>query len=243
MANTILTAIVHPVPVGSTEIEGLLLENGEYAIAQQQVASLFSVMATSAPEWLERNLGKGFQLWKVTTNRPKQAGKQNRAENALSLIDFEKLLRKLDRKGNEIARVFVDNLVGLSLRQLFADAFGEKFEKEERQKLLQSRQAGKIQRLSLTDGIKAYMQANGIENGSKWYGGCTQNTYLALFGMTKAALLKARGVEDSKTTPRDYMSYEELESLARFENHAAILMIKKGMEPLTAVKETKEFFS
>jgi hypothetical protein len=101
--SDILTAKVTMIPFGITEIEGLMLLNGGFAIALQQVATLFSVIPTSAPKWLKTNTDEGFQLFQVKTDRPKQDGKQNRAENAMSILDFEKLLARLDRKGNVVA--------------------------------------------------------------------------------------------------------------------------------------------
>jgi hypothetical protein len=231
------TATVTTVNIGHLEIEGLLLEDGSFGVAVPQICSIFQFDKIQASRDIKAILGNGFQFDKVrTTLHPK-------AVNVLQLSDFEKLLFELVLKGNQQAIEMSRDLVGLSLTQLFSDSFGIKFEQEERQKFLKSRQQGKLKRLLLTDGIKAYMQANGIKNGSKWYGGCTQNTYLALFGMTKTELIKSRDADDSKATPRDFMSYEELDSLANFENHAAILMIKQGLEPFTAVKQAKEFFS
>jgi hypothetical protein len=139
MATNILTATVAPVKIGCIEIEGLLLETHEFAIAQQQIATLFSVIPTSAPKWLKTRLGEGFQLFQVKTNR-NDGIRQNRAESALALHDFEKLLRKLDREGNKIAQGLVDDLVGLALHQLWADSFNIKFEQEERQLWLKHRQ-------------------------------------------------------------------------------------------------------
>jgi len=239
-----LTAKITTVKIGSIEIEGLMFEDGSYGIALQQIANMFSVLPKSVQKWVEARLGKGFQFFQCKTDRQKQAGKQNRAENTLTIIQFEKLLRKLDREGNVLAQSLVDDLVGLTLSQLFADAFEVKFEKEERQAYLIARQQGKIDRLKLTDGIKKYMESNEISNGSKWFGGCSQNTYLALFGMTKSALLKNRGVEDkADLTPRDYMSADELKKLAEFENFAAILMVKENTEPFKAVQKAKEFYN
>jgi hypothetical protein len=157
MATDILTATVTAVPFGNLEIEGLLLQTGEFAVAQQQVASLFQVIPTSAPKWLEYNLGKGYSLFQIKTNREKIEGKRVRStENALSLLDFEKLIVELTIKGNPIAANFTRQLVGLSLTQIFSDAFSIRFEKEERQAYLQARPEGKVTRRTMTDAIKAW---------------------------------------------------------------------------------------
>jgi hypothetical protein len=78
-------------------------------------------------------LGKGSQFAKLKTSlHPK-------AVNAIALKDFEKLVFELALKGNERAQEFSRSLIGLSLHQLFCDAFGIKFEKEERQQYLAQR--------------------------------------------------------------------------------------------------------
>jgi hypothetical protein len=132
--NTIINATVALVSIGDRiQIEGLKLEDGRYAIAQQQVASLFSVIPTSAPKWLKSLLGEGSQLFRVKTDRPKQQGKQNRPESALLIDDFRILIRKLDKKGNAIAERLSDILMGVALEQFFADAFDDNLTKQDRQ--------------------------------------------------------------------------------------------------------------
>jgi hypothetical protein len=76
---------------------------------------------------------KLIQKWRTTLHAS--------AVNVILLPDFEKLLAKLDRGGNKAAQDMRDDLVGLALNQLFSDAFGQKFEKEERQAYLIDRQS------------------------------------------------------------------------------------------------------
>ena len=75
----ILTAQVATVKLGNLEFEGLKLEDGGYGIALQQVASLFQVIPTSAPKWLETRLGKGCSLFQCKTNRELTEGKRVRS--------------------------------------------------------------------------------------------------------------------------------------------------------------------
>jgi hypothetical protein len=60
---------------------------------------------------------------------------------AVTLEDFQKVITLLDRSGHKLAQDFRDALFGLSLQQLFCDAFGLKFEQEDRQQWLVQRQA------------------------------------------------------------------------------------------------------
>jgi hypothetical protein len=70
----------------------------------------------------------------------------------------------LDKKGNHAASKFVDVMLGLSLHQLFCDAFGLKFEKEDRQRWISSRLTTKVDFRELTDHLKA----NGFTEKSEY---------------------------------------------------------------------------
>ena len=236
-------ATIAIVKMGILEIEGLRFEdNGEYAIAQQQVATLFSVIPTSAPKWLKGILGAGFQLFRVTTDRNKGT-RQNRSESALSILDFERVVRALDRKGNEKAQAISDSLVGLALTQLFSDAFGIEFDKHDRQEYLTARLAGKITRRTLTDAIKEYLgkQNEVSENYRKWiYSNCSDKINLALFDKKASQLKKERSCKDNDAL-RDTHSKAELVLIDRIEGHAVIL-IDRGMEPQIAVSDAIAFY-
>lgn len=136
MAKDILTAKVAVVRFGAIEIEGLLFEDGRYGVALQQAAALFSVPQNNAQRNFKALLGEDFQFLKI---RAQRAVRQNRTENALILLDFEKLTRKLDKQGNSAAETMADALVGLSLTQVFSDSFGIEFGKKERESYLASR--------------------------------------------------------------------------------------------------------
>jgi hypothetical protein len=129
-----MKAIVTQVNHGNLSIEGLMAEDGTYHIAVPQLVSHDLVPQHNASRDLKALLPEGFQFVKMsTTLNPKPV-------NVISLKDFEVILRKLDKAGNKAAEKMVDDLVGLSLTQLFSDAFGIKFEKEERQAWLIDRQ-------------------------------------------------------------------------------------------------------
>jgi hypothetical protein len=136
----IISAKVAQVPFGNLSVEGLLLEDGKFAISLQQVASLFQLLPNSIQKAMQDRLGNGCSFYQIKTNREKVKGKRVRSkENAISLLDFERFLRALDKANNLIAVNMTDALVGLSLTQIFSDAFEIEITKEQRQQYIENR--------------------------------------------------------------------------------------------------------
>lgn len=241
MTNNILKASVAPVKLGHLEFEGLLIENGEFAIAQQQVAAIFQVIPTSAPEWMKRNLGKDTSLWgfKVKTNREAVEGKRVRkSETALNLISFEKLLRKLDRKGNLIAQSIVDDLVGVSLQKLFSDAFHIKFESEEMQAWLEKRQESKELFWNLANAIDTWYTATKEERtrpAQNYYTSAFDSINRGLFGKSAAIIREELGVGKGELN-RDHFSREAIRRITQIRDIAARKMTIDKLRPVDAVR-------
>jgi hypothetical protein len=100
-----------------------------------QLSEIFQFAKDHASRDLKAILGEGFQFAKMKTKlHPK-------AVNAIRLVDFERLVFELSLKGNTQAQLIARSLIGLSLQQLLCDAFGLKFEQEDRQQWLAQRQA------------------------------------------------------------------------------------------------------
>ena len=138
-------ATIAIVKMGILEIEGLRFEdNGEYAIAQQQVASLFGLSTNNVTRDLKAILAEDSGLIKAKTNRNIGDAK-NATEAALNLVQFEKVIVVLSSRGNKKALELNLALVGLALTQLFCDAFGIKFDKDDRQQYLAKRQTHREQ--------------------------------------------------------------------------------------------------
>ena len=138
--SNITKATVATVKLGDLEIEGLMLPDGSYAIAFSQLATLKLVPRNRSIKQLKSRIGGDFpshQSIKTELN--------SKPVNVIDLEDFTKIVKKLARSGNERAFDFLEIMAGLSLRQLFADAFGEKFEVEERQEWLKQRMAHRQQ--------------------------------------------------------------------------------------------------
>jgi hypothetical protein len=179
-------------------------------------------------------LGADFQFPKAKTKlHPK-------AVNAIPLKDFEVLLTRLDRSGNVLAQQFRDDLVGLSLTQLFSDAFGAEFDKTDRQAFLVERMKGKVTRRTLTDAIKDYIDRTPdlSENAIRFmYSNITDATYRSLFGRNCKKLETDLQVDRHKL--RDALNIKELNHLNAFEDMAVRLIDKHGYTPSDAVKEAE----
>lgn len=240
MSSLTLKATVAQVPFGNRSIEGLLLETGKFAIAISQVASLNLIPPNRSLKQLEILLGMVFQ-----SHQKAKTSLHPKAVNIISLLDFEKLLAKLDRSGNTTAQALRDMLVGLSLQQIFCDAFGVTFEAAERQAWLKNRILGKVTRREFTDSVKDWLVNNPevSDNTRKFlYSNCSEAVNRALFGSTAKKLVSDRGYPEGSPT-RDCLTDKELHQLDRIEGFAMKLIDKHNTYPLEAVKDALEFFS
>ena len=146
-----IKAEITQVSIGIIALEGLMSENGEFGVAVPQITDKFRLDKNQASRELKALLGKGFQFdkWKTSLN-PK-------AVNVIPLEKFQDLVRAMDKSGKyPVASAFVDALFGLSLHQLFCDAFGIKFEAEHRQQWLTTRMRTKHDFRPLTDMLQAF---------------------------------------------------------------------------------------
>ncbi len=148
-----IKAEIATVAFGPLTIEGLMSEDGEFGVAIPQAVDLNLIPPNRSLKQLKALLGEGFQSHGVqkwtTPLHPK-------AVNVLTLEAFQDLIRAMDKRGNPAAAAFVDALFGLSLQQIFADAFGQKFEAEDRQRWLTTRLTTKHDFRPLTDQLKAH---------------------------------------------------------------------------------------
>lgn len=148
-----IKAEIATVQFGPFSIEGLMSQNGDFGVAVPQAVELNLVPPRRSAQQLKALLGKGFEShdfkqWNTPLSR--------KPVNVLTLEAFQDLIRAMDKRGNEQATAFVDALFGLSLQQLFSDAFGQKFEAEDRQRYLTTRLATKHDFRPLTDQLKRH---------------------------------------------------------------------------------------
>lgn len=159
----VIKAEVKSAKIGPLSIEGLMSENGDFAVAVPQASERFQIASNQASRSIKTLLGTGFQFdkWKSPLH-PKEV-------NVLSLSDFEKLMVELAFNGNEKAREMVRALTGLSLYQLFCDAFGKKFEAEDRQRWLETSlkdtDSRKVRTTPVLSGLFSQNLASNLELG------------------------------------------------------------------------------
>lgn len=150
---SILKASVTDVKIGPVSIKGLMSENGEFGVAIPQMADLDLIPSNRSAKALKALTGEAFQTneiqkWK-TPIHPK-------AVNVVTLEAFAQIVLAMSERGNPAARKFVRSMFGLSLHQLFSDAFGLKFEADDRQRWLVERLATRHDFRPLTDQLKAH---------------------------------------------------------------------------------------
>jgi hypothetical protein len=136
-----LAAQITEVKIGHLSLEGLLFDDGRFGVAVPQIGVKFlnqDIQNTTARD-LKRLLGKDSKTSRIEFIECRTAFNKNKTL-ALNLEDFQKIITLLDRAGHKPAQDFRDALFGLSLHQLFCDAFGVKFEAEDRQQWMISRQ-------------------------------------------------------------------------------------------------------
>lgn len=167
-------ALVARVNIGTISIEGLMLPDGSFAISLQQLRELAfpSISQTNAKRELQSACGKDFQLIKCATEI------SNNPQWIISLEQLNFCLTELAFKGHKEARSLVRIFSGLALHQLFCDAFGVKFEKEERQKWLKERMFHKKQYHPL---LTKWLQKDGCEEG--WEYGQKVNQFKTKCGL------------------------------------------------------------
>lgn len=149
-----IKAEVTQVQIGSVSIEGLMSENGDFGVAVPQYADIFETSRNTASRDIKRLLDKGsktsiiFEKWRTPFNRADV--------NVIPLEHWSNLVFELALSGNKKAIDLSRLLQGLSWYQLFSDAFGIKFEQEERQQWLITRMATKHDFSPLTNMLKHY---------------------------------------------------------------------------------------
>lgn len=231
MSNLTQKAIVATVKYYPTDIEGLLMPDGTFAVALIQVADRFQIPQKNSSRDVKALLSKDSSFLKTTTEISKTP------LVILTLEQYGEVRKQLAKKGNQFAFEELIGLSGLSDVQLFSDAFGIKFDVEDRQAYLKARLEGKIVRRSLTDAIKDYCLRNDVSDTySKFiYTNVSDCLNRKLFGKTAKQLCEYRNVD--KHSLRDTHQEKDLKTIEYLEQNAMKLIDRRNVEPLEAIKQ------
>lgn len=237
--STTRSAHVTDVSIGNLVVEGLMYEDGTFAIALPQISKLFpeSVSPDHATRSVKRALGKAPQL---ATDTPlvvieKANTRLNpKAVNTVTLDMFEILVFELAMAGDALAQDFLRVLFGLTLTQLWSDAFKVKFDADDRQEKITNRQTGKevFKRLMMV--VQAHLHSQGKSDPSHYYAQLVNKIYRSLFGVEAKKLRDLRSVDKSGLT-RDHFTARELAVISRVEDGVMFMIQHMGKEPFEAV--------
>ena len=118
-------------PLPCQTIEGLMTEDEYFYVGVPQVCTLFSIPTKHASRDFKTLLGKDCAIPKLKTPL------HSNPVNAIPLEDFGLLVFELALKGNKTAIQASRGLVGLSLHQMFSDAFDKEFTPQQRQSYIE----------------------------------------------------------------------------------------------------------
>ena len=227
----ILTATLTDVLIGLLMVEGLMDENSNFYIGVPQAADLFETSRNTAARDFKRILGEAFKTSDLKTefNKNKTLG--------MSLSVFELLLNNLDRKGNIKARQLRDSLAGLSLHQLFCDAFRIKFEADERQEWLKIRMLTKETFWFMGTAIEAYyLWHPRVEKyPNQNYSEAFDALNLGLFGKRSRDIKKILDI-GKNTLNHDHFGQESLKKIEMIQRIAEAQIDYQDFKPVEAVK-------
>lgn len=235
-----MKAQITQIKFGFLEIQGLMFPDGSFGVSIPQVNELISFSASNntTSRDLKRLLGDGFSPTKTKVEGLRQL------INTMSLIEFEKMLRLLDRAGNLQARQLVDSLVGLSLTQLFADAFGQQFEANDRQAYLKNRMEGIQARNTFTDAIRdQYLESHPDAEKVPFYAYSNPSDALnrLLTGHPASYWREKLGVETDEQL-RASWGNKQLGRIKTVEELAKVKVRFEGKSPVDAIKAAVETF-
>ncbi|MFB6284826.1 MAG: hypothetical protein ABEK59_13015 [Halobacteria archaeon] len=93
-------AIVATIDLGFDQLEGLMLPDGSYGIAVQQLARVFQTHNNYASQEFKRLIGEDFQPHKVATELTSNNRNQNR-KNVVDLKTAKKIIKEQKQKNKK----------------------------------------------------------------------------------------------------------------------------------------------
>lgn len=205
-------AAIATVDLGFTKIEGLMLPDGSYAIAVPQIAEVFSFLIHNASRDFKALLGEDSPFLKAKTPI------NSKAVNILTLEQFSRLVRALDKKGNPIAAAFVDATLEEALERRFNRAFEKRVSEDEYNVKIALRMQRLLARRLWTDVLRdRSLELYGVKPVSDQYKAWTVIVNERLFNRAHFFCVPLRG----SLRDRDNMEQEEQELISLFESMAA----------------------
>lgn len=236
---TYIKVEVADVTIGNRKVQGMLFEDGRFGIGVVQLNEQL-IKISKSNNVLSRNLKRLIN--KISDEHSIEKVKVVGVKQLLNAIDLnalEAVILELAIAGNKDAAALARELIGLSLTQLWADAFCIKFEVEERQEYLLARANGKAVRHTLTDEIQAWCYRSGIARAEhkSYYIHASEALNLFLFNGRASEIRSQRNVP-ANSLLRDYMSPTELREIEKFEDRVIEFMRLDNMTPHKAIQAT-----
>lgn len=235
---TTLTAQVSEVKLGTISVPGYLTNTGVYGFSLADIATTFlgwdkrrgsDIFKQKGVKSLATKGFKGSEIVLIPETK-----------NTISFIEetwLTPILLKFAIAGNEPAEAWIDTLASLSVSQLLRDAFGKKFEIEERQNFLEKRERVKNTHIefqgyffkSLTDsGLSAKRAEHKIS--------CLVNDiYRSAFHGKDASQLRVDRKLASDKNLRDNLEPDDLALIDSYERIAINQLVNHGKSPDAAI--------
>ena len=165
------------IDLGFVKFEGLMLPNGDYAIAVPQIADLFQASRNTASRDFKRLLGERFQPSKISTQF-------NQAPvNVIDIASFTILVRALDKAGYKTATALIDAFFEEGIERRFDRAFNRVVEEAEYNARLALRMKRLMARRAWTDVLQdRHIQLYGVKPTPKQFRDWTVKANEVLFG-------------------------------------------------------------
>jgi hypothetical protein len=172
-----MKAQIATIDLGFVKFDGLMMPDGEYAIAIPQVATLIQFNPNTASRDFKRLMGEGF-------NSSKQSIEGTKAQvNIINLDNFIDLLYALAKDENVIADTIIKSFLKEPLQRRFDIAFGKKVSESEYNKQLAFRYKRLLSRRLWTDVLQErHLQCFGVKPTSEQFKHWTVRANQVLFG-------------------------------------------------------------
>ena len=208
-------AIVTTIHYAGLEFEGLMLPDGNYAIAVSQAFKLLdpSVLLRNQLRKVKSLLGKDISVLKISSEI------NSNKVNILTLDLYSQLLMKLAFTGNELAQNFLLASTTEKLERVFDKAFDIVREEREREARFAARLSTKATFRPMTDQLKRLGFTESWEYGK----------FIRIFQETL----------DIECGTRDLQPLDKLMVLS---NHQAVIthLLKNNVDPWIALKSWQE---